>query len=43
MHGYSSHAISSENLICRARKRKPSMDMNSPRPPGQDGRKENEF
>ena len=43
VYGYYSHVISSENLIYRARKRKMFMEMNSPRPPGQDGRKENEF
>ena len=43
VHGYYSHAISSENLIYEAKKRKLSMEMNSPNPPDQDGRKENEF
>ena len=41
MHGYYSRAISSKNLIYKARKRKPSMEMNSPHPPGQDRRNKN--
>ena len=36
-------AISHENLISKARKRKPFMEMNSPHPPGQDRRNKNRF